>query len=206
MVGGRGWGWGLRSTHAATIALGKRKGPVFVPSRLVLAWPGLPSFFSSRHLPCPKRLKAFAQLVARPVLAARHYRRLPDAVLPDWRSHGEHRKKRSRCTSTKTDGEPGNNDCNTADTCLDRRLRHAVFSFADRPACDRGALYIYSLYTADHPVDHFATVIHGRFSDTLLFIRSSPFAVRCRYRTTRTRHQRYSSRSAFFSLAFPVSS
>jgi hypothetical protein len=30
--------------------------------------------------------------------------------------------------------DPKNNDCNTADTCLDRRLRHAVFFFADKLA------------------------------------------------------------------------
>lgn len=51
----------------------------------------------------------------------------------------ENEEKQNSCTPAKTDT---NNDCYTADTCLDRRLRHTVI-FADSSA-DHGARYVRS--------------------------------------------------------------
>ena len=57
--------------------------------------------------------------------------------LADRRSENE--EKQNSCTPAKTDM---NNDCYTADTCLDRRLRHTVI-FADS-SVDYGARYVRS--------------------------------------------------------------
>lgn len=123
VVSGRGWGRGSPE-HARSHDC-VRKTERSCPRR-VLAWPGLPSFF----------FFSSPLAVAGTTKSARTTRRVsrtsrsslpPSSRCRFTRSEITRSTQRSEAvrTPTETDGEPGNNDCNTADTCLDLRLRHA---------------------------------------------------------------------------------
>lgn len=156
-----------------------RKGPVPVPS-----WSGIPSFFL--HLATCRNLKMFthdpSEYHAR--ISHRHTSQPPSPTpTVDSSTEREHVKydwaQSFARTLAETDGEQGNNDCNTADTCLDRRLRHAVFSFADRPDNDFCALYV-RLYL-DY-VDHFDSRLPSTAAFPNLFTYLiAPFAARRRH-------------------------
>lgn len=77
--------------------------------------------------------------------------------------------ERSEAVRTKTDGELGNNDCNTADTCLDRRLRHSPLRIG-QPATVAPT----TLTRCMPPGRSF------RQLPASLFARPSSFAARCR--------------------------